>query len=563
MNQGIRFKLLFSFAIVFFVFAGIQVYQFSIINNQVEHLHDLKDKTIKTSHLATELQLSVILVQEHLTDISATQAKGGYDDGFAEAEKSAEEFKSTLQELIQLNPEKASELKTFENVFESYYATGIEMANAFIQGGPEEGNQYMDDFDKSATDIYNKVDPLVEEALAGVDHSVESMEESTNALIMKSLIIFIAILIICIVIALYSSRQIVTPIFSLTGQFEKAAQGDLTAEVVIRSRDELGNLGNSFNKMLKDQREVMLKVLTASKTVASASSDLSTSIQQTSAGLEEITAAVVEISSGLQQNAASAQETNISTAKIAEVAREVKENTTLGKDKSIKVKQISETGLEKVKVSVQAMESIEISTSHLCEAMGAFSELSNRIGSITNTIDAIANQTNLLALNAAIEAARAGEQGRGFAVVAEEVRKLAEESSQSVREITSIINSIQTQTQDMVNKMQESFTQVLQGKEISQDVYEYFIEIVNSIGELNGVIDNIASATEFQSTSIQQVSVAVDEMAKVTSHAAESSENISSSSEEQNAIMEQLTETSSRLNGLSAELEKLVNIFIV
>jgi methyl-accepting chemotaxis protein len=219
--------------------------------------------------------------------------------------------------------------------------------------------------------------------------------------------------------------------------------------------------------------------------------------------------------------------------------------------------------LEKVKVSVKAMESIEMSTSHLCEAMGEFSELSNKIGLITNTIDAIANQTNLLALNAAIEAARAGEHGRGFAVVAEEVKKLAEESSQSVREITSIINSIQTQSQDMVNKMQASFTQVLTGKELSQEVYEHFEEIVNAIQGLNGVIDDITSATQIQSSSLQQVSVSVDQMAKVTSHTAISSESIASSSEEQNAVMEQLMETSTRLNRLSNELEELVKVFTV
>jgi methyl-accepting chemotaxis protein len=333
MNQGLKFKLLLSFAMVFLVFAGIQAYQFSIIYKQVEDLHELKDKTIITSHLAAEAQLSVVQVQQWLTDISATRATDGYDDGFVEAEKSAQQFKSDIEKLIKLNPEKTEELRTLGNVFNSYYTTGIEMANAYIQGGPQEGNQRMVDFDKYATDIHEKVEPLVEEALAVVDHSVESMEQSTNSLMKRSLIIFMIILIICTALSIYLSRQIVRPISSLVEQFEKAAQGDLTAEVIVKSRDELGNLGNSFNKMLKNQREVMQRVLSASQTVAVASTDLSASIQQTSAGLEEITAAVVEISSGLQQNAASAQETNTSTSQMAEVARAVEENTVLGKER--------------------------------------------------------------------------------------------------------------------------------------------------------------------------------------------------------------------------------------
>jgi methyl-accepting chemotaxis protein len=144
------------------------------------------------------------------------------------------------------------------------------------------------------------------------------------------------------------------------------------------------------------------------------------------------------------------------------------------------------------------------------EALGVRGE---QIGSIIATINDIADQTNLLALNAAIEAARAGEHGRGFAVVADEVRKLAERTTQATNEVSSSIQAIQSETRAAVERMEEGVAEVVKGVELAGTAGQSLTMIVNSSGEVTHMIQSIAAAAEEQSAAAEQVSRSVEAIA--------------------------------------------------
>ena len=167
---------------------------------------------------------------------------------------------------------------------------------------------------------------------------------------------------------------------------------------------------------------------------------------------------------------------------------------------------------------------------------------SDKIGEIVQVIDDIADQTNLLALNAAIEAARAGEQGRGFAVVADEVRKLAERTSKATKEISTMIRDIQNDTGKAVSSMKEGTKEVEVGKTLFSEAGSILTEIVDGGNKVSEIINQVASASEEQSTTAEQIGKSIDDINKVTQDSSEGLQQIAIAAQELNRLMTGLHE---------------------
>lgn len=370
-------------------------------------------------------------------------------------------------------------------------------------------------------------------------------------------------ILIALLIAIVMSNAIVRPISALVQQMQKGAKGDLTAQVEIKGKDEVAILGEAFNQMMVEQRNIVRNVLESAENVSAASEELSASSEESSAAMEEITSSVQEISSGMQENAANTEETTSSVSEVAISAKNVADQAEQGAQESKKVRDLSSKGSQNVKRSLEAINDIASGSQEVANAINNLRQSSQRIGVITVTINDIAGQTNLLALNAAIEAARAGDAGRGFAVVAEEVRKLAEQSSHAVVEITSLVNEIQQGTVEAVNKMETGAKQVIVGAQLSEEVYENLKEIDQAVNKLSVIIEEIAASAQQQSALVEHVSSAVENIAAITTQAANNSNNIAASTEQQSATMQQLSSTSEELSKLAENLNLLMKNFKV
>ena len=281
-------------------------------------------------------------------------------------------------------------------------------------------------------------------------------------------------LLLAAAIAWWLARNISVPLRSAIGVARQVAQGDLTVQVEVRSKDETGELMQALKDMTASLLRIVTEVrggtqaiATASRQIASGNIDLSARTEQQASSLEETASSMEELTSTVQQNAQNAHEANGLAASASAVA---------GKGGAV-VAQVVDT-------------------------MGSINDSSRKIVDIIGVIDGIAFQTNILALNAAVEAARAGEQGRGFAVVATEVRNLAQRSAGAAKEIKALIN--------------DSVAQVESGARLVDEAGHTMREIVDSVHKVSSIVGHISAASDEQRAGIEQVNQAITEMDQVT-----------------------------------------------
>ena len=306
------------------------------------------------------------------------------------------------------------------------------------------------------------------------------------------------------------------------------AGGDFTARIeklYLGDHDNLkrdiNHLAESLGGVIRQVSETTLSVSSASVQIASTADTMAASSHEQSSQADEVAAAVQEMSRTVTENAMNAQK----TAQMAE---------SNGK--------VATGGGEVVKDTVTKMRQIADAVGKSAETIERLGVSSAQIGEIISVIDDIADQTNLLALNAAIEAARAGEQGRGFAVVAEEVRKLAERTTQATKQIATMIKGIQSETQEAVKVMNQGSEEVKQGIKLADKAGASLEEIVNSSHELQEMISKIAYASEQQSTTSEEISKNVASISHVTNESSRRIEDVARSAEEMAKLTEQLNE---------------------
>jgi methyl-accepting chemotaxis protein len=256
--------------------------------------------------------------------------------------------------------------------------------------------------------------------------------------------------------------------------------------------------------------------------------------------MHEMSTNIQSVAKNSQNQAASVSETSASVeqmvASIQRVANTAKQFVEL----SGKTKQAVDRGLEAVRKSVKGTDDINKAILRSADTIAALGTRVEDIGKIVDVIDEIAEQTNLLALNAAIEAARAGEQGMGFAVVAEEVRKLAERSAKSTKEIAELISGIQKEAQDAVRVMEKSTQLVEKGVELSGQLGDTLKVIEGSVVETDRYSREIGAATQEQSSGSTQIARSAESLREVT-------HEISSAAEEQASAAEQIVKTMERM----------------
>lgn len=327
----------------------------------------------------------------------------------------------------------------------------------------------------------------------------------------------LVLLITSVIIAHYVAK----PLVILSNAAGLVAKGDLTQEVKVKGKDEIGRLAASFNEMTDNLKNMVLALGEKSISLTSSAQQLSANAEETSAGATETSSTMTEVAATVEQAAQ-----NIKAVK--ETADGTRDEAEQGRNGIINV--------------TNQMENISDSTQNVAQAINNLNVISEKIGIIVETITNIADQTNLLALNAAIEAARAGEHGRGFAVVAEEVRKLAEQSASAAQEIKQLITSVQVESKQASDAMESGAGEVQKGVEVVHQVGLSFGEIIDKIKSLVQQVDEIASGSEQVSSAVQ---------------------NVASTTEESTAAMEEIASSTENLTQMAAELQKMAAQFKV
>ena len=329
----------------------------------------------------------------------------------------------------------------------------------------------------------------------------------------------------------------------ILNEMSKLAEGDLTVSLNSeRKGDIIDNLFIGFNKAVLKIREMIVQVGEAVSATASASAEISSSSEQMAAGAQEQSSQSMEVAEAINQM----------TKTILDTA----ENISLAAEKTQEAGMLSEDGSKIVKDTIEGMNRISDVVNDAVKTVEELGKSSEKIGEIVKVINEIADQTNLLALNAAIEAARAGEHGRGFAVVADEVRKLAERTTGATTEISEMIGTIQNDTTNAVNSIYSGTEEVNKGKELTNRAGESLERINSATLNVIDLVTQVATASEEQSSTSEQISRSIEGISQVTQESAVGVEQISRTADDLNRLTENLQNMMDTFKIYSSENEE-------
>jgi methyl-accepting chemotaxis protein len=344
-------------------------------------------------------------------------------------------------------------------------------------------------------------------------------------------------LLIGLTASILMSRSITRPIHDLKEIMRDIAEGegDLTKNMNMTSRDELGELAKWFDDFMDKMQASMDVIKQTTHQVAAAAVQLHKTAEQIATGSEEV----------------AAQAGTVATAgeEMSATSSDIAQNCSMAAEGSRQASAAAVSGAKVVDETIAVMGRIADRVKDTAKTVESLGERSEQIGEIVGTIQDIADQTNLLALNAAIEAARAGEQGRGFAVVADEVRALAERTTKATKEISEMIRVIQNETRNAVSAMEIGVGEVVTGSEKAAESGRALESILEQINEVTMQINQVATAAEEQTATTAEISSNMHQITEVvaqTSHGAYESAT-----------------AANQLSGLAGDLSKIVNQFKV
>jgi methyl-accepting chemotaxis protein len=341
----------------------------------------------------------------------------------------------------------------------------------------------------------------------------ESAEARTLQLISALLALLVGI-----IAAVVITRQITRPLRETLAVVDRIASGDLSQDVQVTRRDELGVLQQGIARMGVTLRDLISGIRDGVTQIASAAEELSAVTEQTSAGVNSQKVETDQVATAMHEM----------TATVQEVARNAEEASQAAAAADVEAR----AGDKVVNEAIAQIERLASEVVRSTEAMGTLQKESDKIGSVMDVIKAVAEQTNLLALNAAIEAARAGEAGRGFAVVADEVRGLAQRTQKSTEEIEGLVAGLQNGTQQVAAVMSNSRTLTDSSVALTRKAGESLESITRTVSNIQSMNQQIAAAAEQQSAVAEEISRSIINVRDVSEQTAAASDETAASSVE-------------------------------
>ncbi len=394
--------------------------------------------------------------------------------------------------------------------------------------------------------------------------AIDKTENNIKARISILLIIVIITVLGAVLVGYMLTRNIARPIKALTTIAGRISEGDLTQQIPeVRSKDEIRELGHAFSNMVLNLRTLIVNVSDASQELVASSEELAASSGEVSKVSEQIAITVSELARGASEQAVSSEKGNAKILDTVEGLARIAEEMSASEKIMQQAKEVVKNGEESVRYQEQKVKENNETSLEVADAISELSDKSQEIGKILEVIRSISDQTNLLALNAAIEAARAGEAGKGFSVVADEIRKLAEQSSLSVKQIDTIIREVQSGVNSAVVKMDKSKAVAIEQSASLVSTVAAFDNIAEVVENINSKILMVAGRAQDLSRNAVQAGDEITGIASVAQQTAASTQEVAAATEEQSSTVHQITEAAEGLTQLALQLQDGIRKFNV
>ncbi|WPC41448.1 methyl-accepting chemotaxis protein [Clostridium sp. JS66] len=544
-NLKMAQKLISSFILVALFIGGvgfIGVHNMKFIYSNANSMHDYNLKSIETlmtmkqNYADIRSDLLKIVYQQNLSD--KNNLKNEVNDLVGKNDISISNYENTLLS----NEEKStfSKLKEDRNTYKNAFNIVLKFVD---ENNYKDAQEKFSDITKARTKIYEDMDNLIKINSDKADKADIQNETTYKSSLIITTIIIVLGLMVAIMLGLFIAFMISKEITKVLELAKALEDGDLTKSIEVDRNDEIGNLGKALNKACEHMKDLISSIMNSA-------GDISASSEELSATTEEITSMMEAANESTEQIAQGAQELSSTTEGVNASMQEISSSTSELLAKSISAQNSSDEITKRaVEIKNKAAKNIEDGNAIYKEKHDNIiksiedGKVVEQVKIMADSIGNIAEQTNLLALNAAIEAARAGEQGKGFAVVADEVRDLAEQSSQAVLNI-----------QNMVSQVKNAFDSLSKS---GQDILDYISNNVNPNYELlmNTGIQYEKDA-EFIKNMAEEISDSSKRMDNAVGNISGSAENISATSEESAASSEEIMSSINEITKAVSEVSK-------
>lgn len=560
-NMKVRTKLIISFIIVAILIGMVGIIGIMSLKTVDTNSGEMYSNNLQSVYVLADMKQTLMEVKSDVIELVFVRDESKKADLEKDIQTNIDENNKciTAYESFPMSDEEKQVWTTYKNQLKQYRTLREDAIKLVDAKNYDEAVKQYQQIPVMRESMMENLDKLIDKNLENAKSAnLNNHSVYLNSNKIMTILIIIGLL-VAVALGLIISKDINTPLLKIKSLAESLAEFDFSVPIVITRKDEFGQTGNALNKSIENVGSLVKLILEKSQDMSASSEELSATVQELNSKTEEIDNAVANIAYEIQESSSASEEI---TASVEEVDSSVNELSGKAMEGSNNANESKERATEVGKKGKAAIKEVrDLYAEKKTNMLKAIEDgkVVDNIKVMADTIASISEQTNLLALNAAIEAARAGEQGKGFAVVAEEVRKLAEQSSQAVTGIQDTIIKVQ----DAFENLSNNGSDVL--KFINENVDPQFEEFGN-IGNqyysdsdfVSRMSEEIASMSEELTATIGQVSEAIQSMSETSQKSSEHAEIIKGSVNETTKAIEQVAITAQSQAEIAQKLNEIV-----
>ncbi|MCR6109565.1 methyl-accepting chemotaxis protein [Bacillus sp. A301a_S52] len=529
----------------------------------LNHTGDTMDETvvknevaIHSADLVTLFHEKYILIPEYLLMAE--------DEKLTEYLAFSQSFAETAKELMPNLPDE--QLDMFYQMIENNHELDQYFFSVVVPNVQQINTNEFTDIQASVQELKEDTTRIGEElkssAVAFNQDAMSAAQRDLRNVIFILIFSTVAAIAISFVFLFIMSRSIKKNLNKIVVRSQEIADGHLNNEALeYDGKDEIGQLSLSMNHMGESLRDMISQVSEVSALVDKQSVQLLNSSEEVREGSDQVAVTIEELANGATSQADNATVISENTKDFSQDIDEATGHSNELVDFSKQVLDVSIKGNKDMEESLTQMNRVNDVVKSSVAKVKSLESKTHSITEIVDVIKSIAEQTNLLALNASIEAARAGEAGKGFAVVATEVRKLAEEVTHSVENITGIVLSIKTETTSIAEELNVGYTEVSKGTEVIERTGIQFGDIKNKVEEMSDRVTGISTIFKKVAQSSKDINESVENIAAVSEESAAGSEEISATVVEQSQAVETIAASAKQLTSKVEEMNNMIKRF--